>query len=180
MSGCGSSEASRTAQSELDQPVQPNTVINAPTITGGLNHTVTAGEDDVCDKSGSRGIYLRTGAPIYRPGDQLEVTIVDESVDSVFYGLCYPALERCETEGWTDTKAYLGPPDIPPENLGCTTVGYGMGPGGQSPPMRVHLPDDLPSGSYRFTYSVEIGPGYVQSDQDLQAIWSDAFEVVED
>lgn len=107
----------------------------------------------------------------YSPGQELKVTLNNDSPGEVGYNLCFAflKLQWMFGNGWeTVAGAYLGPPSK--ETTDCTSdlrlLGAGQSAGGSA-----HLPDDLAEGTYRLTHDVEVG-------NDRREIATDGFTVV--
>ena len=112
-------------------------------------------------------VSLAADAGRYAPGDKPTLTLRNGTEGQVGYNLCFAFvhLERREANEWKSVTANLGPGG----NVACTSE-LRLLQQGASATGEVHLPGDLPPGTYRLTHRVEI-------ESADQTIATDAFEV---
>jgi hypothetical protein len=118
--------------------------------------------------SGGAGPSLRTEAVSYQPGDQLEVQLRN-GLRPAGYNLCFAfvTLQGHEADRWVSVAADLGPSTG--DLVACAAELRPLPPLGRAH-ATVHLPADLPSGTYRLVHDLE-------ASGDRRAVATDAFTV---
>jgi hypothetical protein len=118
-------------------------------------HSPKAASPNPVGSSPTTGVSLAAEASSYRPGDQVVVTLQNNTSNIAGYNLCFAFLElqRQVSDSWKSVRA-LGPN----RQAVCTTELRGLQPGTQADG-RAYLPTTLSPGIYRIALRVEIGIG---------------------
>ena len=109
-----------------------------------------------CDSVGPEGsdIQFETSESLYNPGDQVSVTLDNNTASQLGLNLCFAFLtleRRTDSRSWEQVPVGLGPD----ENTFCTAIMHHIPPGSSSGGV-AFLPDDLSAGTYRITTRLEI------------------------
>lgn len=92
-------------------------------------------------------VKLAAGEAQYAPGDQVELTLRNESGETVGYNLCLANLQRQIVNAWVGVASE--------SNEACTLVLQSVAPGEEVKASK-QLPSPLSAGAYRYRTDVEI------------------------
>jgi hypothetical protein len=108
-----------------------------------------------CGDASNEGFQptLRTDSSSYRQGEVVGIQLKAGIIRTVGYNLCFgwAELERLDSNGWHPVRANLGPD----EDTFCTAEQKLLSPL-QVARDKAYLPRDLPVGTYRLAYDLEI------------------------